>query len=206
MADIENLFDGITLEKVAFDKIHPNPMNPRVELRPGMPLYDKLKQSILGNSYLDPIIWNKRSGYIVAGHQRYAVLRDIAEESNQEIKEIPVIVVDLPEDKERTFLLASNKVQGIWDTEKLARLFQEMEDEDFEFTGFDDFEIASLVGESDEDVDMDDDNVFVGGDGNPKGFVVSLVCEDDDDKEWVKKILNVSGNLHRRYVVKDLNM
>lgn len=203
MADIERLFEGITFEKVAFDKIQPNPKNPRVELRPGMPLYDKLKQSILGNSYLDPIVWNKRSGYIVAGHQRYAVLRDIAEESNQEIKEIPVIVVDLPEDKERTFLLASNKVQGLWDAEKLEALFKEMEESDYEYTGFDDFEISSLLGD-DEEPEFDDDDIETSGGDRPFVFNMVINCESEEDKEWLKEHFNIEGTLKRHYKVSEI--
>lgn len=160
--------DNFTVEKIAIEKLKPHPSNPRIDLKPGMPLYEKLKQSILHHDYIDPIIWNKRTGHIIAGHQRFQVIKDIAEEDGVELKEIPVVVVDKSENEEKTFLVSDNKITGLWDSEKLEALFKELDEEDLAYTGFDDFEIASLIGAGEDDLLNDFFEGGEGGDDAPK--------------------------------------
>ena len=54
----------------------PADYNPRRDLKPGDPEYEKLKRSIEQFGYVDPVIWNKRTGRVVGGHQRLKVLKD----------------------------------------------------------------------------------------------------------------------------------
>ena len=44
------------------------------------PAYEKLKKSILEFDYIDPLIWNERTGRVVGGHQRLKVLKDLGRE------------------------------------------------------------------------------------------------------------------------------
>jgi hypothetical protein len=132
-------------ESIPIDKLLPNPKNPRIDLRPGMPLYEKLKDSIVHHDYAEPIIWNKQTGYIVSGHQRLQVMKDLAEEKNDPLTEVEVVVVDMPENKADTLMVAVNKITGLWDTEKLSALFEQLSDEDLHYTGYDDFEIQALL-------------------------------------------------------------
>lgn len=57
------------------------------------------------------IVWNKKSGKIIGGNQRYRALVEAGE------READVIVVNLPEDEEKTLNLALNNpaTQGNWD-------------------------------------------------------------------------------------------
>ena len=41
--------------------------------------------------YVEPIVWNKRTGNIVGGHQRYKILIDMG------MQEVDCVVVDLDE-------------------------------------------------------------------------------------------------------------
>lgn len=195
--------DRLRLENVSVDKLIPNPENPRVDLVKGTPLYEKLYQSIKHHTYIDPIIWNERSGYIVAGHQRFQVLKDMAQEDGTELTEIPVIVVNLDESEERTFLVSDNKITGMWDTEKLTELFRKLEEDELPYTGFDDFEIASLLDDDsvNEDIVIDENDY---SDNTPDKFSVTIVCEDDNDIEYLKNLFNESVKLKRRYKVSDL--
>lgn len=195
--------DRLRLENIPIEKLIPNPENPRVDLQKGTPLYEKLYQSIQHHTYIDPIIWNERSGYIVAGHQRFQVLKDMAFEDGTELKTIPVIVVNLDEKEERTFLVSDNKVQGLWNTEKLTALFRKLEEEDLPYTGFDDFEIQSLLNDDsvNEDIEIIDEDVEVDA---PTQFTVTLVCENDDDISYLKDKFNEAMKLKRRYKVSEL--
>lgn len=194
--------DNVRLEKIPIEKLIPHPKNPRVALTKGNPIYEKLYTSIQHHTYIDPIVWNERTGYIVAGHQRFQVLKDMADEDGTVLKEIPVVVVNLSDKDELTYLTADNKIQGLWDPDKLSALFRELEDDDYAYTGFDDFEIASLI--DDEEPDVGDDVII--DDIEPKGFSVTVVCESDDDKEFMKKLFNEAVKLKRRYTVSELRL
>lgn len=65
------------IEKIDILKLNPAKYNPRKDLKPGDPEYEKLKQSIKKFGVVEPIVWNKRSGNIVGGHQRYKILKNM---------------------------------------------------------------------------------------------------------------------------------
>ena len=120
----------------------PADYNPRKDLKPGDPEYEKLKKSILEFDYVDPVIWNERTGHVVGGHQRLKVLRELGR------KQIEVSVVDLSEQKEKALNLALNKVQGEWDLPSLEDLLAEIKTFDFndiEITGFGPDEIERIL-------------------------------------------------------------
>ena len=66
--------DNLQIEKVAINKLNPAKYNPRKDLKPGDAEYEKLKRSIDEFGYVETVIWNKRTGNIVGGHQRYKIL------------------------------------------------------------------------------------------------------------------------------------
>ena len=61
----------MNLQKISTDKISMAKYNPRKNLKPGDAEYEKLRRSIETFGYVEPIIWNERTGNIVGGHQRY---------------------------------------------------------------------------------------------------------------------------------------
>jgi DNA modification methylase len=131
------------IRKIPIDQINPTAYNPRKDLQPGDPEYEKLKRSMQEFGYVEPIVWNKRNGNIVGGHQRYKVLLDMG------MREVDCVVVDLDEKKEKALNLALNKIQGDWDYEKLKDLLQELDtgELDLELTGFDMGEIEDLIAQ-----------------------------------------------------------
>lgn len=131
----------------------PAAYNPRKDLKPGDAEYEKLKRSIEQFGYVEPVIWNKTTGFVVGGHQRLKVLLDMG------ITEVECVVVELDEDKEKALNVALNKISGEWDKEKLASLFADLQAADFDvsFTGFEPAEIESLFRQSNEDNVHEDD-------------------------------------------------
>jgi ParB-like chromosome segregation protein Spo0J len=127
----------------------PAKYNPRKNLQPGDNKYEHLKKSILEFSYIDPVIWNKRTNTVVGGHQRLKILQELG------YKEIEVSVVDLPEEKEKALNLALNKIgDDGWDYEKLAEILDELQNFDFdvEVSGFDMDEIKTITKISEEEL------------------------------------------------------
>jgi len=133
--------DQFVMKTVSLKDLVPAPYNPRVPLEPGDPQYESLKTSIETWGLVDPIIVNKRSGYVVGGHQRLSVLLDLGIETSS------IIEVDIPEDSEQALNIALNKVQGRWDEAALAVVLTSLEQADFDVavTGFTAQEIAALL-------------------------------------------------------------
>lgn len=116
--------------------------NPRVTLEPGMEEFEKLRASIETFGDVEPIVWNQRTGHVVGGHQRLAVLRYLKR------KKAIVSVVDMDEQQEKLLNLALNKAKGEWDIQKLEELLDDMDTEDIQLSGFNMDEVAVLLEDS----------------------------------------------------------
>ena len=134
-------------------ELKPADYNPRKDLQPGDAEYEKLKRSLTEFGYVEPVIWNSTTGHVVGGHQRLKVLEDLGHNT------VDVIVVELDETREKALNIALNKISGEWDQDKLALLIADLDASDFdaELTGFDDAEIAQLIGSLDEGEVEDDE-------------------------------------------------
>ena len=85
----------MNIQKVSADRLNPAAYNPRRDLKPGDKDYEKLKRSIEEFGFVEPVVWNRRTGFVVGGHQRLKVLLDMGE------TEIDCVVVDLEPEKEK---------------------------------------------------------------------------------------------------------
>lgn len=132
------------IKKIPISQINPAKYNPRMDLQPGDAEYEKIKRSIDEFDLVEPLVWNKQTGNLVAGHQRLKILKDHG------ITEIEVSIVDLSEPREKALNIALNKVEGAWDYPKLTELLQGLDMEKI-FTGFDDAEIEKLAIKFDQD-------------------------------------------------------
>lgn len=170
----------------------PADYNPRKDLKPGDPDYEKLKHSMKEFGYVDPIIWNQQTGRVVGGHQRLKILQD------EGIKEAECIVVNLNEDKEKALNVALNKISGDWDKDKLALLMTDLQASDLDIllTGFDEDEISDLLSTAD---DTHDDDFDVDSELDKPPFSKSgdlwhlgkhtLLCGDATKTESYQKLL-----------------
>ena len=83
-------------KKISIRELNPACYNPRASLEPGDPDYEKLKQSISRFGHVQPVVWNRRTGNVVGGHQSLKVLEDLG------YAEADCVVVDLGEAEEKT--------------------------------------------------------------------------------------------------------
>jgi DNA modification methylase len=130
------------IRKVSVEQLKPSAYNPRKDLKPGDIAWEELRKSILTYGYVDPLVWNERTGNLVGGHQRLKVLASLG------YTEVEVSVVDLPLQKEKELNVALNKIQGEWDDLKLAELLNEflaVPELDFGALGFQQEEISSIL-------------------------------------------------------------
>lgn len=96
-----------------------------------------LESSLEKFGYVEPIIWNEKTGNVVGGHQRLKVLQ------KQGKKEVEVIVLDLSEIDEKALNVALNNkhIQGDWDYQKLEVLLGELK---VEFPEYEDIKLDKL--------------------------------------------------------------
>lgn len=141
------------IEKIQTERLIPADYNPRKDLKPGDPEYEKLKRSLEEFGYVEPVIWNKATSHVVGGHQRLKVLLDMG------VTEVDCVVVEMDAEKEKALNVALNKISGDWDKDKLALLIADLQGADFDvsLTGFDPGEIDDLFKDSLKDSIKDDD-------------------------------------------------
>ena len=141
------------IEKIRTERLIPADYNPRKDLKPGDPEYEKLKRSLEEFGYVEPVIWNKTTSHVVGGHQRLKILLDMG------ITEVECVVVEMDAEKEKALNVALNKISGDWDKDKLALLIADLQGTDFDvsLTGFDPSEIDDLFKDSLKDGIHDDD-------------------------------------------------
>lgn len=128
------------LEKINIEELKPATYNPRKKLKPSDKEYQKVKRSIEEFGYVDPIIANKDLT-IIGGHQRMNVMKDMG------FKEVDVVIIDVDKNKEKALNVALNKITGEWDYGKLGDLLLELDAENYDLaiTGFENFEIESIM-------------------------------------------------------------
>lgn len=108
------------IRKVPISLLNAAPYNPRKDLQPGDPEYQKIARSIEKYGCVEPIIWNERTGNVIGGHQRLKVLAATG------AVEVDVSVVQLSLEDEKALNLALNKISGQWDNEKLSAVLQDL--------------------------------------------------------------------------------
>lgn len=128
------------IRKVPISLLNAAPYNPRKDLQPGDPEYQKIARSIEKYGCVEPIIWNEKTGNVIGGHQRLKVLAATG------AVEVDVSVVQLSLEDEKALNLALNKISGQWDNEKLSAVLQDLSAGFYvEVTGFDQHEVDALV-------------------------------------------------------------
>jgi Predicted transcriptional regulators len=192
------------IEKVPVEKLQAAAYNPRKALKPGDAEYEKLMRSITEFGYVEPVIWNKRTGNVVGGHQRLTVLKDIGQ------SEIDCVIVDLDPLREKALNVALNKIQGEWDKDKLAELLSDLDGSEFDvtMTGFDAAEVDEMLNafyskeavQDDFDVEEEHKKITEKGTITQPGDIWKLgvhrlMCGDSTSEVDFAKLMN--GNKRR---------
>ena len=120
--------------------IKPAAYNPRVTLKPGDEEWEALSRSLDRFGLVEPLIVNQTTGLLVSGHQRLNVLKA------QGVEEAEVVIIEADAEQEKLLNIALNKIDGEWDYDKLQALFDEISDNDIQFTGFTEEELDNLFG------------------------------------------------------------
>ena len=171
------------IEKKKIADLIPAPYNPRQSTAKQE---KHLKESLEKFGMVEPIIFNKQTGYIVGGHFRVRELKKLG------IKEIECVIVDLNEADEKELNIRLNANTGSWDWDTLANDWDVV---DLEAWGL---EIPQFDNEA-EELEASEDDYDVPEGGIETDIVIGdlfeigehrLLCGDSTDSDAVARLMN----------------
>lgn len=170
----------MSIKSVKITEVKVNPNNPRI-IKDDK--FKKLVQSIKDfPEMLDirPIVVNTDM-VILGGNMRYKACKEAG------LKEVPVIITDLSEEKQREFLIKDNTSGGEWDWEVLAN---EWDNEELEEWGLDVPNWSAGMDENNmQDEDVDIEEVFDAiGTMNGKQRVVFLFDGPEEAESYLNSL------------------
>ncbi|MBR3741020.1 MAG: ParB N-terminal domain-containing protein [Selenomonadaceae bacterium] len=138
---LADILSAATYERISLDIIKPAPYNPRVDLTPEDPEYQRIKRSIIDHGMVQPIVYNQQTGNAVGGNQRLKILKELG------IKDAVCAVVRMPLIREMEASVALNKLGNLWNREQLREIMLQMKENDYDVTrtAFDQAEIDSIT-------------------------------------------------------------
>ena len=107
------------IETKKLSDLKPAPYNPRASTKKQE---KKLQESLTKFGVVEPIIFNKQTGYIVGGHFRVRELKKLG------YKEVECVIVDLSEEDEKELNIRLNANTGEWDWDTLANEWNNVEE------------------------------------------------------------------------------
>jgi hypothetical protein len=135
-------FQKYAMGRIARSQILNAPYNPRVisdESREG------LKKVLRHLGLLEPLVWNKRTGNLVSGHQRISLLDALEGTPDYSLD---LAIVDLDEAQEREANVAFNNpaIQGVFDFDSLLKM-GEFEGFNWEGAGINEMQRQMMFGD-----------------------------------------------------------
>jgi hypothetical protein len=165
------------IEKKQIADLIPAPYNPRQSTAKQE---KHLKESLEKFGLVEPIIFNKQTGYIVGGHFRVRELKKLG------IKEIECVIVDLNEDDEKELNIRLNANTGSWDWDTLANDWDvvDLEAWGLEIPNWSAGSELNTMNEDELDINEEFDPV-----GNSKGLhrIIFIFDSEDLAAEWYDK-------------------
>ena len=169
------------IEKKQLSELRPAPYNARQSSKEQE---KQLQASLQKFGVVEPIIFNKQTGYVVGGHFR---LREL---TKMGYKEVECVIVDLSEDDEKELNIRLNANTGSWDWDGLANNFDANDLTDW---GLDipDFKTDEELEAEEDDFDTTPpvEPITVLGDLYEIGEH-RLLCGDSTDSDQVAKLMN----------------
>jgi len=152
-----------------------------------------LQNSIKEFGFVEPAVVNK-DNTIIGGHMRVRASEALG------WTKVPVLYVDLPEDKAKMLNLALNRITGRWDTEKLGKLITDLtlKKLDLSLTGFEKWELQYYNQGETPNYGTGEGGSGAGGEIPNEAIMIIFSFADPEQAEAVGKFFNdgkfVKGN------------
>lgn len=172
---------------VPVNELRPYKGNPRKISPSGLA---KLQRSVEEFGFVNPILAQRGTNMIIAGHQRLKAAQAAG------LAEVPVVWLDMDDTTAKAYNIADNRLQdeAEWDKRLLADLLQDIDtgDVDLTSTGMDDDEITTLLAADYGPVDIEaymDELDMSSAIGNPVWAVIRASSESIEIIERVLAVL-----------------
>lgn len=118
----------------------------------------KLRENLKTMGLLDPLVFNKRTGNLVSGHQRLGILDVLSKKGDDYYLDFSVIDLSEKEEKQQNVFFNNPSTQGTYDPDAIGKMIAE-DDIDYAKAGFDKMDVQLLLEGTEYEVTMfDDDN------------------------------------------------
>lgn len=142
------------VERIHRKQVKNAPYNPRqIDAHARKKLLDNIKRKGL----LDALVWNRKTGNLVSGHQRLSILDDLSTTGANYTLDLLVVNLNEKEEKEQNLFFNNPSAQGTYDTDKLGKLIASGE-VDYKVSGFDDMDLQMHFDGTDYAVTMFDED------------------------------------------------
>ena len=175
----QSKYQKFEMDTVSRKQIHGADYNPRVISEDAR---KRLRKMLAKHGLVQPLVWNRRTGNLVSGHQRLSALDSLERTQDYSLQ---VAVVDLNEREEKILNVQLNNpsMQGDWDMDKLIEMSEDSDIAPTEF-GFSDGDVAIMFGDNGEIDELMGDSPGV---------------SDAKDKNRKRPSLNALGFPHGRH-------
>ena len=170
----------------------------------------RLVKGLKKHGLVETLVWNRRSGVLVGGHQRLAALDALEGTDDYELT-VAVIDVDDREEKALNVQLNNPSMQGEWDLDRLAAMSTEFGLDMEQDLGFTEFDVSTLFGGDDRFTALFEDTSDVTAAKNTleeikrdraamtekmkleqsADFIFTVVCESQEDKDTMLRKMGV---------------
>lgn len=139
---IQSKYQNFEVDTVSRNQIHGADYNPRLISEDAR---KRLRKMLAKHGLVQPLVWNRRTGNLVSGHQRLAAL-DSLERTQDYSLQVAVVDVNERDEKILNVQLNNPSMQGEWDMDKLIEITEESDISPSEF-GFSDGDVAIMFGD-----------------------------------------------------------
>lgn len=171
-ARVTERIEAWTETEVHRSELKKAPYNPR---KISVTAKRRLRRGLKTLGLLQPIVWNKRTGNIVGGHQRLGQIDMLYGTPDYKLRVAAVELTDKQE-REANVLLNNPNVMGEWEEKLLAELVEG--DFDAMLAGFDDDDLAKILDEPDDDAPDQSSQLQT-------SFDVIITCDSEDHQVTV---------------------
>ena len=202
----QSKYQKFEMDTVSRKQIHGADYNPRVISEDAR---KRLRKMLAKHGLVQPLVWNRRTGNLVSGHQRLSALDSLERTQDYSLQ---VAVVDLNEREVKILNVQLNNpsMQGDWDMDKLIEMSEDSDIAPTEF-GFSDGDVAIMFGDNGEIDELMGDSPGVSDAKDTlkeikehraesmakmqkeqsADFYFTVVCEKEEQKKAILKRLGV---------------
>jgi len=116
----------------------------------------KLRENLKAMGLLDALVFNKRTGNLVSGHQRLGILDALSKTGDDYYLDFAVVDLDAKDEKQQNVFFNNPSAQGTYDPDAIGKMIADG-DIEYKAAGFDNMDVQLLLEGTEYEVTMFDD-------------------------------------------------